>query len=86
MPDQLRGQTAIVVGASSGMGRAIAVTLAREGAHVVAAARRAERLVELEQLLLAEGCSIETCVMDVAQPDDVRRWLSWLDSKPDALS
>ena len=73
MSDQLRGQTAIVVGASSGMGRAIAVALAREGAHVVAAARRADRLGEVEQLLRTEGCSVETCVMDVANPDDVRR-------------
>jgi NAD(P)-dependent dehydrogenase (short-subunit alcohol dehydrogenase family) len=73
MSDQLRGQTAIVVGASSGMGRAIAVALAREGAHVVAAARREERLVELEQQLRAEGCSAEVCVADVAKPDDVRR-------------
>lgn len=73
MSDQLRGQTAIVVGASSGMGRAIAVALARERAHVVAAARREERLVELERQLQSEGLSIETCVMEVANPDDVRR-------------
>lgn len=73
MSDQLRGQTAIVVGASSGMGRAIAVALARAGAHVVAAARREERLVELEQQLRAEGCSAEVCVIDAAKPDDVRR-------------
>lgn len=73
MLDQLRGQTAIVVGASSGMGRAIAVTLTRAGMHVVAAARREERLVELERQLQSEGLSIERCVMDVANPDDVRR-------------
>ncbi len=73
MSDQLRGQTAIVVGASSGMGRATAVALAREGAHVVAAARRGDRLAELEQQLRAEGCSAEVCVADAAQPDDVRR-------------
>ena len=72
---QLDGQTVIVVGASSGMGRAIAVALAREGAHVVAAARRAERLVELERQLRNEGWSIETCVMDVANPDDVGRMI-----------
>ncbi|MBC8116928.1 MAG: SDR family oxidoreductase, partial [Candidatus Saccharimonas sp.] len=73
MSDQLRGQTAIVVGASSGMGRAIAVALARAGTHVVAAARREERLVELEQQLLTDGCSAEACVADAAKPDDVRR-------------
>ncbi|MEK6261399.1 MAG: SDR family oxidoreductase [Planctomycetota bacterium] len=73
MSDQLRGQTAIVVGASSGMGRAIVVALARAGAHVVAAARREERLVELEQQLLTDGCSAEACVADAAKPEDVSR-------------
>lgn len=73
MSGQLLGQTAIVVGASSGMGRAIAVALARAGAHVVAAARREERLVELIQQLRTEGCSAETCVADAALPEDVRR-------------
>jgi len=72
MSDQLRGQTVIVVGASSGMGRAVAVALARAGAHVVAAARREERLVELEQQLRNEGCSAEVCVADAALPEDVR--------------
>lgn len=68
---RLRGQTAIVVGASSGMGRATAIALAREGAHVVAAARREDRLKDLEQLVRREGGSIETLVADVANPDQV---------------
>ena len=73
MTDQLRGQTAVVVGASSGMGRAISVALAREGVHVVAAARREERLMELERQLRGEGCSVEVCVTDVAKVDEVNR-------------
>ena len=66
-------QTAVVVGASSGMGRAIASALAREGFHVVAAARREERLEELGRQLRDAGCSVEVCVTDVAQLDDVQR-------------
>ena len=71
MPGRLENQTAIVVGASSGMGRATVVALAHAGAHVVAAARRGDRLDELEQQLLSAGCSIETCVTDTTIADDV---------------
>ena len=73
MANPICDQTAVVVGASSGMGRAIAVALAREGFHVVAAARREERLEELERQLHGAGCAIEVCVTDVTQLDDVER-------------
>jgi NADP-dependent 3-hydroxy acid dehydrogenase YdfG len=45
----LKNERVLVVGASSGVGRAAAVMFAREGARVVASARRADRLAELEQ-------------------------------------
>jgi serine 3-dehydrogenase (NADP+) len=70
---RLDEQTALIVGASSGMGRAIAIALARDGAHVVAAARRAKRLDELAQQVREEGGSIETCAMDATKPDEVQR-------------
>ncbi len=44
----IEGQSALVVGASSGIGRAIAVRFAREGFRVMAAARREDRLRELQ--------------------------------------
>lgn len=44
---KLKGKTAVVTGASSGMGREIAYYFAKEGANVVAVARRTERLNEL---------------------------------------
>lgn len=53
--EPLTGKVAIVTGASSGLGRAAAVALSNAGAHVIATARRIERLQDLEQ---QTGCRI----------------------------
>ena len=55
MSDSLQGKVAVVVGASSGMGRATATLLARDGAQVMLAARSAAKLLELRDELAAEG-------------------------------
>ena len=46
---RLENKIAVVTGASSGVGREIALRFAKEGAKVVAVARRAERLAALEE-------------------------------------
>lgn len=51
----LKGRTALVTGASAGIGRAIAKGLAKEGVRLCIAARRAELLEELAGEIVAEG-------------------------------
>ncbi|HYH65135.1 MAG TPA: SDR family NAD(P)-dependent oxidoreductase [Urbifossiella sp.] len=58
--------TAVVTGASSGIGRALAVALARQGWRVGAVARRADLLEELARDVRGAGGVIETAVADVA--------------------
>jgi 3-oxoacyl-[acyl-carrier protein] reductase len=52
---QLQARTALVTGASRGSGRALALGLAREGAHVALAARRVNLLQELAQEIARAG-------------------------------
>ena len=52
---RLASTVAIVTGASSGIGEATALALAREGATVALVARRAERLEELAELIATDG-------------------------------
>ncbi len=61
----LSGRTALVTGASSGFGWHFAKVLAANGAHVVAAARRTERLRELVAEIEAAGGSGEALTLDV---------------------
>lgn len=63
-------QVAIVTGASAGIGRALALNLARQGAKVVIAARRANRLDQVAaecRSLGAEALAVPTDVGDEAQ-------------------
>ena len=52
---QLSNKTALVTGASVGIGRAIALALAAEGVHVAVSARRVEKLDELSGEIIAAG-------------------------------
>lgn len=70
MPGKLIDKVAIVTGASSGIGEATALALAVEGATVVIAARRSDRLQDLETRITGTGgkaLSITADISDEAQ-------------------
>lgn len=62
----LEGRTAMVTGASRGLGRAIALGLAEAGADVIVAARDAEKLEETAQAIRGKGRKARTIAFDLA--------------------
>ena len=73
MPVSISGQVVIIVGASSGMGRAAAVLFAREGSRVVAAARREDRLQTLKEELAKEQREITVRRADASDSEDMQQ-------------
>lgn len=70
----LSGKVAVVTGASSGIGAAVAVALAKEGAHVALAARRIDALTKVKTKVAALGGRVithQTDVTDKAQVDSL---------------
>lgn len=66
------GKTALVTGASSGLGTRFARVLAANGAQVVLASRRVERLKELRAEIEAAGGAAHVVAMDVTDVDSIR--------------
>ena len=65
MTADLTGQVAIVTGASQGLGKAVAVALGINGAHVVCVARNAEKLASTVGEIEALGGKAEALACDV---------------------
>ncbi len=72
MRRDLREKVAVITGASSGIGRAAAVALAREGVGVVLGARRMDRLHEAVAAIHRAGGNARALQTDVTRPADVK--------------
>jgi len=70
----IAGKIAIVAAASKGMGRAVAVGLAREGAHLAICARGELELKETaREIMSSTPARVLSVVADVTSPDDIRQ-------------
>lgn len=75
-PFSLESKHILVTGASSGIGREVAIWLSRQGAVVTLVARDESRLAATAQAL--EGKGHQTTVMDFLGDEDVSRWMKEL--------
>ena len=69
----LDGRVAIITGASKGIGRALSLRFAREGARVVCAARSADLVKDTAAQVQKAGGQAIAVVCDAAVEDEVRR-------------
>jgi NAD(P)-dependent dehydrogenase (short-subunit alcohol dehydrogenase family) len=73
MASPLSGRTALVTGASRGIGRAVALALARTGAHVIAVARTVGGLEELDDEIKTSGGSATLVPLDLKDFEGIAR-------------
>ena len=71
--ENIRNKVVVITGGSSGMGEATARHLAANGAKVVIAARRAERIIALAAEITAAGGTAIAVTTDVTKRDDVKK-------------
>lgn len=71
MKYEIKGKVVAITGASSGIGKAIALMLAKEGAKVVLGARRPDRLAELVASIKENGGEAVYAATDVKRRDDL---------------
>src|SRR5690348_2781959 len=72
-PRSLEGQRALVTGATSGIGRAIALQLGRDGAEVLVHGRDAARGAETVEAITAAGGKARSVAADLSDAADTQR-------------
>ncbi len=85
MPQSLSGRIALVTGATRGIGRALALALARDGAHVVATGRTQGALEELDDAVRAAGSTATLVPLDMRDYPAIYRLAKALDERHQRL-
>ena len=76
MAAELNGKIALVTGGGQGLGRAVALELARRGADVVISGRTESKLIAVAAEIEAIGAKVATVTGDVAVRSDVERMIA----------
>jgi 3-oxoacyl-[acyl-carrier protein] reductase len=74
----LRGRTAFITGAASGIGRAVAIALAHEGVNLVITDRDADGLAQTERQATQQGISVTSAVCELTRPEEISGMLDRL--------
>ena len=69
-----RGKTAVITGAASGIGKSIAIALAKRGTNLLISDINLERLEETKQELEALGVKVLAIKCDVTNRNDIKKW------------
>ena len=70
--DLLKGKSAVITGAGTGIGKALGLAFAQHGANLLLAARNLERLDKAAEEMRSHGVRVKTLAVDVSEPKDVR--------------
>lgn len=71
----LKGKNAVILGGTRGIGRAIAETLAGEGANVAVCARNAEQVAEAVEALQTKGVKATGASVDIKDEEALKSWI-----------
>lgn len=71
MNESIKDKVVVVTGASSGIGKSIAIQLTTKGAKVVLAARSEKKLISIKQQILKENGEAAYVVTDVTKKEDL---------------
>ena len=71
MGNKLTGQVALITGANRGIGRAIALTLAQQGAHIIAAARNQQTLDQIVSEIKGHGGKADAFAFDLTNEKSI---------------